>query len=1176
MQVCGQYDTHPPAASIAKNCFEKVFPPKKVSDVFAFCETETLDYLTKNLIVLNQQTVCNPKSYSPEECEAKYHRVVISSLRGYASYLEKISKDKLEQSTEKNLLLVDNDRFWSFQKNKSNYIRSAFFECLSSLLQHASFLLVSREEQLTSNVFKADETDPMILSHVWTCIILIQANIENWSKFVNVKKSLLPKMWKVLRSALFPCVIYPNLLPLVSKLDAESLPDGELHNFYVNFFENINFGLRNVQMGRSEMSAVSSTYYEMLKFITMQTSSNSNISDKEKLEFASGLLDDHVIAVIFWCFNADSSFGKHIFSNIASLLGYWSKNSHENELYQQLLNRFWSELYQVLRNSLETCDNISNITHSHVDLFRNLKSHSQNDKAKGVKIKFIDSNETAPPTVNEDKIPSNSENSTFMKNLNQTVYKLCEIYTEQISSTLQIEFVDSLEILVKEYQSDELFLQLAKWKDSKETNICALYDTFSSWLIEKDLRCESIIEIILVLYKYLKPSEKIDLLERWIRVPFVQTWIILRALSYPLCMEPDITKLLRMSEVTEHLAECAKQVTKGVYKDNLIILQKCFFQTEDGNILIDSATCEKIIEIVSEPLKDESKISQMDQCGSFLAQILPVICSDEAKKTLQQKIFLSLFELTIMRELSDDLSEDTLWEVTTAWQDALSSNDIEMDEALLSSCAGIISEKLESFSMDKMTTSEMDRFTEAVSKLIICSAEGSSSKEVIVDNLILKLLGHNDTATTEYMKNLAECIELMQGNLIVHIENVAEKNDFLDSMDSFIKHNFFNLDVIIKLTCNIKINVSKKVANGIDDDLEPGDEIEFSDMQAHLQEEEVTEDYCDLSENLLKAWTERIYDKFFEVSLAEVVLDVFLMSSRNSQLLVEHENWIIHMQERSKLFMKHQPEFLRDTLREKLFDIANSKGGLEARSLLKLLSTSKYCSENGKISLYEDSATHANKNETIVSYINILQIFSECVEKKSLPITPNLFENYQNLLVKISASRSLIKNYLDVLDFNDLNEKKIVGNALIVVNEILTRQKSKPFLMYNKDVSKEKKEDVALTAEVANLLRDIITHFPHEIDVKRWDFIRIALSSWVLSVSKSNENFSDNKVKVFISSVFRLNAAFSKFIALEKTKSSTEVLQNVIDEWEKVFAREVNLVLIKAFVFVIKNLGESA
>jgi E3 ubiquitin-protein ligase listerin len=210
----------------------------------------------------------------------------------------------------------------------------------------------------------------------------------------------------------------------------------------------------------------------------------------------------------------------------------------------------------------------------------------------------------------------------------------------------------------------------------------------------------------------------------------------------------------------------------------------------------------------------------------------------------------------------------------------------------------------------------------------------------------------------------------------------------------------------------------------------------------------------------------------------------------------------------------------------------------------------------------------------MMSYVNILQTFSTQIDQKNLPVSSNLFENYPNLLVKVSSSRSLMRNHLNVGDFNEIGDRKIVGNALIVMNEILTKQKAEPFLLYNKDVSQESEEVVLLATEIVNFVSDILTYFPDEVDIKRWDFIRIALSSWVLSVSKSCEKFEMNKVKAFICAIFKLNAAMFKFVTLEKTKSSTQMLKEVIDEWEKVFAREVNLVLIKSFIHIIRNLGE--
>lgn len=59
--LTGQFDSHAPSSSVASNSFNKTFPQNKVSEVFAFCEDDILEYFTKNLTEHNPQTVCNPK-----------------------------------------------------------------------------------------------------------------------------------------------------------------------------------------------------------------------------------------------------------------------------------------------------------------------------------------------------------------------------------------------------------------------------------------------------------------------------------------------------------------------------------------------------------------------------------------------------------------------------------------------------------------------------------------------------------------------------------------------------------------------------------------------------------------------------------------------------------------------------------------------------------------------------------------------------------------------------------------------------------------------------------------------------------------------------------------------------------------------------------------------------------
>lgn len=49
---------------------------------------------------------------------------------------------------------------------------------------------------------------------------------------------------------------------------------------------------------------------------------------------------------------------------------------------------------------------------------------------------------------------------------------------------------------------------------------------------------------------------------------------------------------------------------------------------------------------------------------------------------------------------------------------------------------------------------------------------------------------------------------------------------------------------------------------------------------------------------------------------------------------------------------------------------------------------------------------------------------------------------------------------------------------------------------------------------------------------------------------------------------------FYEFIATERIKSSTRAMTQVIDEWEHVFAKDVNLILLKCFMRFIQANGK--
>lgn len=69
-----------------------------------------------------------------------------------------------------------------------------------------------------------------------------------------------------------------------------------------------------------------------------------------------------------------------------------------------------------------------------------------------------------------------------------------------------------------------------------------------------------------------------------------------------------------------------------------------------------------------------------------------------------------------------------------------------------------------------------------------------------------------------------------------------------------------------------------------------------------------------------------------------------------------------------------------------------------------------------------------------------------------------------------------------------------------------------PFQPLCSDLAQADENKIFLDMEVANVLTVVLRYFPTELDISKWDFIRIALSSWTLSVSKSFAHYHTHNV----------------------------------------------------------------
>ncbi|XP_063699534.1 E3 ubiquitin-protein ligase listerin [Culicoides brevitarsis] len=1138
------------AKSLAAGAFQKSFSTEeKQKNLLIFCEAELLDYFVKNLTIHSQTTLLNPKNHTTEELEAKYQRVVVGSLRAFAFFLKKVPLEE-QKCAEKTTSLLENAKFWSFHKSKDSGIRSAWFEVISSCLRHSPKYLETKHEAVTSIAFQnLDDSDSLVVPYVWATVVLVQATIENWFNFVSREKVFLPKLFKLLKNGGNgnAVAIYPHLLPLVSQLNPEFL--GDMTEFYRNFFISIKEGMQTIAGTKSELVAVIIGYYESLKFVFIQ------LAKDENHQFAQELMDDHVIAVIYWGINAEQSYvPKQLFSHVASLIAYWNEKS---DFYGKILNRFWSETFLVLKSTLESHKNIEKITAAHLELVLALRNCNGTSRQKA-NVKF------AGPADEVDAVSVDhgvSQTSTFDADLRLLIQKLCAVYVENAESSRNSVYVLKLERLIKDFPSATTFEALAGDK-----NLLFVFDTFKNWLLDENLRSESVVELILMLMKQVQSEEKSEILEKIakIQVSEVQSWVLLRLLSHPLCQEPCVGPILELPEVQKHLISCAKAVVANDTLDNLNLLHKCFFQNESGEILINVATCEAIVDTINEAFDSTDK-SSLDTCASFIAQIMPVICSDEKKLALQHRTFMKLFAFSVKSVVCDDLSEDTLWEVTTAWQDSLSSDDIKLTNDLLEQCASIVEAQI----TEETEPEGFERVAELCSKLINCSTEDLHEEEKIsaVTNTFKALLKPNET---DFKANLLKFVELsvylealnasiLREDLTFPLIKSLQTENCPKLLSEMTKQAMFKACLLFKLTCSTKKrrNTTSMCDAGSDDAMD----VDQDD------DEELTEDYVNIDEGLLKDWSDGLYEEAMDVIKAATVGDVLVKYGFSKY----HEDNLIYLSEKTSSLLEKIPDKLQHHIKSLVFSEVQAKAGFASRTLLLLQNLSAEFSdpENASIIILEDVTENFKRDQSLDIYSSVLQALTPVLQPSGLPIIPNLFENHENLYAKVVAERMLIENHFGGKS-NEMQDKKIIGNGLIILHEILMKQKQSGFLLYNTDISQVEVAKVAVVVQIIHLIKEIVKNFAPELDGTRWDFVRLALSSWVLSVSKSAGKIENEAVTIFVSAVFELFGELIKFFTAEKTKSSTELLSRVIVEWEDVFAKENNLVLLKSFMAIVK------
>lgn len=312
----------------------------------------------------------------------------------------------------------------------------------------------------------------------------------------------------------------------------------------------------------------------------------------------------------------------------------------------------------------------------------------------------------------------------------------------------------------------------------------------------------------------------------------------------------------------------------------MILLHKCFLISDSGDVLIDPATCAKIVETIATPLKNDGEIELKDTCASFLAQIMPVVCGDCRQGELQRRMFAMLFDFSAENSVSDYLSEDTLWEVTTAWQDALSSEDLTLDQELIEQCAEIVNKELKIFSdTEGFNLERFEKLAEVCTKLMMCSTESNKRDEPerckqidVIFNSMTEKESSEHRLSKDLLEKLAIYVELLNGGLMAKTGEYCSDlstEAFTKNLRYLLIRELFCLNVVFKLSCNPKASPAGTNESRMDHD---GDQDnEYDDDDAHMDDEE----------NLIHRWSELMYEKVLSVIYAVAIGDTLLYSTND-------------------------------------------------------------------------------------------------------------------------------------------------------------------------------------------------------------------------------------------------------------------------------------------------------
>lgn len=273
---------------------------------------------------------------------------------------------------------------------------------------------------------------------------------------------------------------------------------------------------------RSETLAITTAFTECLQYLISTNYDNES--------FCKTLISSQLMPMLNWCLIEDVSCFKSVCKQIAGLVQSWSRNCDKSEVFQKYLIFFFEftaetfigmfqEDATAVNDGENTRIDVIALTDKQLEFLHCLKQVPR-PKRKG-QVKFAEAQTGA---TKENIVSSNSSvhsDEKYIGFLNNLVYKLCERYVEYINLNYRKQLFGNLYSLVSEFDTFGVFNKLIeKMKiTNPEATFYSIYQNIlEMWFKTQDYNCKHVVDLIFLLFKFIKDEEKETILKSLIQV----------------------------------------------------------------------------------------------------------------------------------------------------------------------------------------------------------------------------------------------------------------------------------------------------------------------------------------------------------------------------------------------------------------------------------------------------------------------------------------------------------------------------------------------------------------------------------------------------------------------------------------------------------------------------------